>query len=180
VLLFSHRAGGGIVAASEGGVGVKEALCHALLVVLILLGGGPVALAGGGSPEKNNEEGSSFLMDNKNRSDVITTGSGLQYLVLVAGSGPKPQKTDSVTVHYRGTLIDGTEFDNSRSRGEPASFPLAEVIPGWTEALQLMPVGSIYRLFIPPELAYGARGAGLMIGPNQTLLFEVELLAIEP
>ena len=119
-------------------------------------------------------------MDNKNSSGVITTDSGLQYLVLVAGTGPKPQKSDSVTVHYRGTLIDGTEFDNSHTRGEPASFPLAEVIPGWAEALQLMPVGSTYRLFIPPELAYGAQGAGLMIGPNQTLLFDVELIAVEP
>ena len=158
---------------------MKKVLCHALLVLLICLGGGLPAFAGR-SPEKNSEEGSSFLMDNKNSSGVITTDSGLQYLFLVAGTGPKPQKSDSVTVHYRGTLIDGTEFDNSHTRGEPASFPLAEVIPGWTEALQLMPVGSTYRLFIPPELAYGAQGAGLMIGPNQTLFFDVELIAVEP
>lgn len=134
----------------------------------------------GGSPEANRAEGSAFLAENTTKPGVVTTGSGLQYLVLVAGTGPRPLKTDTVTVHYRGTLVDGTEFDSSRSRGEPASFPLDAVIPGWTEALQLMPVGSTYRLFIPPELAYGEKGAGLMIGPDATLLFEVELLAIEP
>lgn len=145
------------------------------------LGLGSVAPApAGGSPDENRAAGEAFLEENKRRPGVVTTESGLQYLVLRAGTGPRPQKTDRVTVHYRGTLIDGTEFDSSHSRGEPAVFPLGEVIPGWTEALQLMEIGSIHRLFVPSELAYGERGAGLMIGPNATLLFEVELLASEP
>lgn len=158
---------------------MKKLLRRALLALLICFGVGQPARAGG-PPDKNNEEGAAFLSDNKEHPGVVTTDSGLQYLVLVAGTGPKPRKNDAVTVHYRGTLIDGTEFDSSHTRGEPATFPLAQVIPGWTEALQLMPVGSTYRLFIPPGLAYGERGAGLMIGPNKTLIFDVELLAVEP
>jgi FKBP-type peptidyl-prolyl cis-trans isomerase len=129
--------------------------------------------------EKNKREGEMFLAENKKKEGVITTASGLQYIVLKQGDGALPKVDDKVKVHYRGTLIDGTEFDSSYTRGEPVSFPLGGVIKGWTEALQLMKVGSKYRLFIPSELAYGERGAGTQIGPNTILIFEVELLAIE-
>jgi len=129
--------------------------------------------------EKNRKEGEVFLAENKKKKGVTTTASGLQYLILKQGDGPKPKATDRVKVHYRGTLIDGTEFDSSYQRGQPATFAANRVIAGWTEALQLMKVGSKYRLFIPANLAYGERGAGAQIGPNATLIFEVELLAIE-
>ncbi len=111
---------------------------------------------------------------------MVTLPSGLQYKILTAGTGPKPTATDSVVCNYRGTLIDGTEFDSSYKRGQPATFPVNGVIKGWTEALQLMPVGSKWQLFVPPDLAYGARGAGSEIGPNSTLIFEVELQSIKP
>jgi FKBP-type peptidyl-prolyl cis-trans isomerase len=123
--------------------------------------------------------GQAFLKENAKKPGVVVTASGLQYLVLTKGDGPKPAATDRVTVNYRGTLINGTEFDSSYKRGQPATFPLNRVIPGWTEGVQLMPVGSKYRFFIPPELAYGKRGAGGLIGPDATLVFEVELLGIE-
>lgn len=123
-------------------------------------------------------EGEAFLAENKSKEGVTTTDSGLQYQVIKEGDGAKPQATDKVTVHYRGTLLDGTEFDSSHTRGQPATFPVKGVIAGWTEALQLMPVGSTYKLFIPSKLAYGERGAGKKIGPNSTLIFEVELLEI--
>lgn len=126
----------------------------------------------------NREAGEAFLAENKKKDDVVTTESGLQYVVLTKGDGPVPAATDRVTVHYKGTTIDGTEFDSSYRRNEPASFPVNGVIKGWTEALQLMNVGSRYRLFIPSELAYGQRGAGGDIGPNEVLIFEVELLDI--
>jgi FKBP-type peptidyl-prolyl cis-trans isomerase len=129
--------------------------------------------------EKNRQEGETFLQQNKTRAGVVTTASGLQYEVLSEGNGPIPAATDQVTVHYRGTLIDGTEFDSSHKRGEPATFPVKGVIAGWTEALQLMKVGSKCRLYIPSQLAYGERGAGAQIGPNSTLIFEVELLGIK-
>jgi len=129
--------------------------------------------------ERNLSEGNAFLAENKTKDGVITTASGLQYAVLTEGTGPRPKATDQVKVHYRGTLIDGTEFDSSYSRGEPVVFGVGGVIPGWVEALQLMPVGSKYKLFIPPQLAYGERGAGDKIGPNSVLIFEVELLSIE-
>ena len=128
---------------------------------------------------KNIEEGKAFLETNKARTGVVTTASGLQYEVITQGTGPKPKPTDRVSVHYRGTLIDGTEFDSSYTRGQPATFQLDAVIPGWTEALQLMPVGSKYKVFLPSEIAYGERGAGGQIGPNATLIFEIELLSIE-
>ena len=128
--------------------------------------------------EKNMEEGKAFLEANKKRDSVVTLPSGLQYKILVKGTGKTPSVDDTVTTHYKGMLIDGTEFDNSYKRGEPATFPVKGVIPGWTEALQLMPVGSKWELFIPSELAYGERGAGQVIGPNSTLIFEVELLSI--
>jgi FKBP-type peptidyl-prolyl cis-trans isomerase len=130
--------------------------------------------------EKNLAEGEAFMAENKTKEGVITTDSGLQYQIIKEGEGPKPAATDKVTVHYRGTLLDGTEFDSSHKRGKPATFRVKGVIPGWTEALQLMPVGSTYKLFIPPKLAYGERGSGSKIGPNSTLIFEVELLAISP
>ncbi len=129
--------------------------------------------------QKNRAEGEAFLAANKNKEGVVTTTSGLQYKVLKKGDGPKPQDNDRVTVHYRGTLLDGTEFDSSYKRGNPATFQVNGVIRGWTEALQLMNVGSKYQLFIPSDLAYGARGAGRKIGPNSTLIFDVELLGIE-
>lgn len=126
----------------------------------------------------NKAEGEAFLAKNKSASGVKTTASGLQYQVITEGSGPKPAATDTVKVHYVGTLLDGTEFDSSVARGQPAQFALNAVIPGWTEALQLMPVGSKYVLWIPSELGYGDRGTPGPIGPNATLKFEVELLEI--
>lgn len=129
--------------------------------------------------DKNLKEGDAFLAENKKKKGVVTLPSGLQYKILTAGTGKKPKATDTVTTNYKGTLIDGTEFDSSYKRGEPASFPVEGVIPGWTEALQLMPVGSKWQLVVPPSLAYGPRGAGQAIGPNATLIFEVELLSIQ-
>jgi FKBP-type peptidyl-prolyl cis-trans isomerase FklB len=123
-------------------------------------------------------KGKEFLEKNGKREGVTTTASGLQYEVMKMGSGDKPKETDEVTVHYHGTLTDGKVFDSSVERGEPATFPLNGVIKGWTEALQLMPIGSKFKIFLPSDLAYGAQGAGEMIGPNETLIFEVELLKI--
>lgn len=127
---------------------------------------------------KTKEEGEKFLADNKTKSGVITTESGLQYQVITEGTGAKPTAEDHVKVHYTGTLLDGTKFNSSIDRGEPAEFPVSQVIKGWTEGLQLMPVGSKYIFWIPSDLAYGDRGAGQMIKPNSTLKFEVELLEI--
>jgi len=132
-----------------------------------------------GLAEKNSKEGEAFLAENKKKEGVKTTDSGLQYKVITPGNGPMPKDTDTVSVNYRGTLIDGTEFDSSYKRGEAVSFPVNGVIKGWTEALQLMKVGSKWQLFIPSNIAYGERGAGGQIGPNATLIFEVELLSIK-
>jgi len=129
--------------------------------------------------EKNKAEGLKFMAENGKKEGVTTTASGLQYEVVKQGDGAKPKATDKVKVHYRGTLLDGTEFDSSYKRGQPVSFPLNGVIPGWTEGLQLMGVGSTFKFVIPSELAYGDNGAGPLIGPGNTLIFEVELLAIE-
>ena len=129
--------------------------------------------------EKNKKEGEEFLAANKSKEGVVTLPSGLQYKVLKAGEGQKPKPSDTVECNYRGTLIDGTEFDSSYKRGQPATFPVSGVIKGWTEALQLMPVGSKWQLFIPSDMAYGERGAGAGIGPNSTLIFDVELLSIQ-
>jgi FKBP-type peptidyl-prolyl cis-trans isomerase FklB len=126
--------------------------------------------------EKNLKDGEKFLEENKKKEGVKTTASGLQYKVLKEGTGPQPKDTDTVTVNYKGTLINGTEFDSSYKRNEPSSFPLNAVIRGWTEGLQLMKVGSKYQFFIPPALAYGERGPSGEIGPNSTLIFEVELM----
>ena len=130
--------------------------------------------------EKNKTEGAKFLEENKKKPDVKSTASGLQYKLIKEGTGAQPKATDMVTVNYRGTLIDGTEFDSSYKRGQPATFPVNGVIKGWTEALQLMKQGSKYQLFIPANLAYGERAMGPDIGPNSTLIFEVELQDIKP
>jgi len=128
--------------------------------------------------DKNLKLGKEYMSKNKTKKNVTTTSSGLQYSVIRMGEGKKPKSTDRVKVHYQGTLIDGTEFDSSYKRGEPAVFPLNGVISGWTEGLQLMPVGSKFQFVIPPNLAYGERGTGGTIGPNATLIFDVELLEI--
>jgi FKBP-type peptidyl-prolyl cis-trans isomerase len=121
-----------------------------------------------------------FLASNAKAPGVITTSSGLQYNVIREGTGPKPARTDTVLVHYEGRLLDKTVFDSSYKRGQPAAFPLDQVIPGWTEGVQLMPVGSKYHFVVPPALAYGARGAGGVIPPGAVLEFDIELLAIRP
>lgn len=127
----------------------------------------------------NLERGNQFLEENKEKDGVVTLPSGLQYEILKEGNGPKPKATDKVRCHYHGTLIDGTVFDSSVQRGQPAVFGVNQVIKGWIEALQLMPVGSKWRLYIPSDLAYGERGAGNSIEPNSALIFDVELLDIE-
>ncbi len=129
--------------------------------------------------EENKKQGEAFLTANKTKEGVVALPSGLQYKILKAGEGRKPTDSDTVEVNYQGTLIDGTEFDNSSERGGPAAMKVDSVIPGWTEALKLMPVGSKWQLFIPPQLAYGEKGAGNLIGPNATLVFEVEVLSIK-
>lgn len=126
------------------------------------------------------EQGKAFLAANGKKPGVKTTASGLQYKVIKKGNGVRPKADDTVSVHYTGRLIDGTVFDSSYKRGQPVKFPVNRVIPGWTEALQLMEVGGKYQLYIPSALAYGARGAGPKIGPHSTLIFDVELLGVEP
>lgn len=128
---------------------------------------------------RNKKAAEDFLKENGGKEGVKTTESGLQYKIIIEGSGSQPKEDDIVKVHYKGSLIDGTEFDSSYSRNEPAVFPLNQVIPGWTEALQLMKVGSKFQVFLPPELAYGDRGAPPVIEPGSMLIFEVELLGIE-
>lgn len=125
------------------------------------------------------ENGKKFLAENAKKEGVTQTPSGLQYKVIKAGAGKQPTKDDTVVAHYRGTLINGTEFDSSFTRGEPASFPVGGVIPGWQEVLQLMKEGARWQVFIPSELAYAERGAGDVIGPNETLIFEIELLTVK-
>ena len=129
--------------------------------------------------DANKKEGDDFLAENKLKEGVVTLPDGLQYKILTAGTGPKPTASDLVVCNYRGTLINGTEFDSSYKRGQPATFAVNQVIRGWAEAVQLMPVGSKWQIFIPSEMAYGARGAGPDIGPNATLIFEVELISIQ-
>lgn len=139
-----------------------------------------ITKAQGAETDKKKQEGKEFLAANMTKEGVKTTASGLQYIVLKEVAGPKPQATDSVTVHYTGTLIDGKKFDSSVDRGEPITFPLNQVIKGWTEGVQLMSVGSKYKFFVPYDLGYGEQGAGQVIPPYSTLIFEVELLAIKP
>jgi FKBP-type peptidyl-prolyl cis-trans isomerase FklB len=129
--------------------------------------------------EKQKQRGEAFLSENKKKEGIKTLPSGLQYKVIKAGTGRKPKLNNTVTINYRGTLIDGTEFDSSYRHGQPATFPVSGVIPGWTEALQLMEEGAKWQFFIPPNLAYGDRGAGGLIGPNATLIFEVELISVQ-
>jgi FKBP-type peptidyl-prolyl cis-trans isomerase FklB len=129
--------------------------------------------------EANLKAGQDFLAENKKKEGVVELPSGLQYMVITQGTGPKPTEFNKVTCHYHGTLTDGTVFDSSVKRGQPASFPLSMVIAGWTEGLQLMPVGSKWRFFIPPSLGYGNRQVGPTIGPNSTLIFDVELISFE-
>lgn len=149
---------------------------HLVILVVLLFA---AASAAAGTPAENQKEGDAFLAANGKKPGVTTLPSGLQYAVLKKGTGRQPAATDTVTVHYQGTLINGTEFDSSYKRGQPASFPLNQVIKGWTEGVQLMKEGAKYRFFIPPHLAYGQRGAGPVIGPNSTLIFEVELLSVQ-
>ena len=132
-----------------------------------------------GVGEKNRKEGEAFLVENKKKEGVKTLPSGLQYKVVKVGTGKKPKSADTVTVNYRGTLIDGTEFDSSYKRGQPATFPVSGVIPGWTEALQLMEEGAKWQVIVPSKLGYGERGAGPTIGPNATLIFEIELISVQ-
>jgi len=150
---------------------------YLLMITALILG-----LAGCTSDEErqaNAARSAAFMASNASKAGVVTTASGLQYTILTEGRGAKPLATDTVTVHYHGTLIDGTVFDSSVDRGRPASFPVTGVIPGWVEALQMMRVGSKWELYIPPELAYGERGAGRTIGPNTALIFQVELISID-
>lgn len=155
-------------------------LSNQLISIIIALAAGFItfSMANAGSPEENKAAGATFLAENGKKPSIKTTASGLQYEVLTEGKGKKPTATDNVTVHYKGTTIDGKEFDSSYGRGEPATFPLNGVIPGWTEGVQLMPEGSKYKFYIPSNLAYGEQGAGGSIGPNETLIFEVELIKI--
>lgn len=134
---------------------------------------------GKAAAEKNLKDSEAFLAENGKKEGVVTLPSGLQYKVIQEGSGKTPSATDTVTVHYRGTLVDGSEFDSSHKRGEPATFPVSGVIPGWTEALQLMKEGAKWQVVIPPALAYGERGAAPVIAPNSTLVFEVELIKVQ-
>lgn len=146
------------------------------LLTTLLIGFTMFSTANAKSSEENKAAGETFLAENAKKENITTTTSGLQYEILTKGEGKSPAATDTVTVHYKGTTLDGKEFDSSYSRNAPATFPLNRVIAGWTEGLQLMNVGAKYRFFIPSNLAYAERGAGADIGPNAALIFEVELL----
>jgi FKBP-type peptidyl-prolyl cis-trans isomerase len=146
------------------------------ILTTLLIGFTMFSMANATTPEENKIAGEKFLAENTKKDNIKTTSSGLQYEVLTKGEGKSPSASDTVTVHYKGTTLDGKEFDSSYSRNAPATFPLNRVIKGWTEGLQLMNVGAKYRFFIPSALAYGERGAGADIGPNAALIFEVELL----
>lgn len=164
----------------RGGETVRKLQTRILSVITIILVGITMfSMANATTPEENKAAGVAFLAENAKKPNIITTASGLQYEILKKGEGATPSATDNVTVHYKGTTIDGNEFDSSYSRGEPATFPLNRVIPGWTEGVQLMQEGAKYRFYIPSELAYGAHGAGRLIGPNSTLIFDVELIKIQ-
>lgn len=147
-------------------------------IIALFIGFVMFSIANATTPEENKAAGEKFLATNAQQPGVVTTASGLQYQVFTEGTGASPKATDPVTVHYKGTTIDGKEFDSSYSRGAPATFPLNRVIAGWTEGLQLMKEGAKYRFFIPSNLAYGERGAGRQIGPNSALIFDVELIKV--
>ena len=150
------------------------------IVTVLLIGFTMFSMANATTPAENKAAGIAFLADNAKKPDIVTTATGLQYQILTPGTGTtSPSATDNVTVHYKGTTIDGEEFDSSYSRGEPATFPLNRVIAGWTEGVQLMKEGAKYRFYIPSELAYGEQGAGRAIGPNAALIFDVELIKIQ-
>jgi FKBP-type peptidyl-prolyl cis-trans isomerase len=159
----------------------KKGLALALLVWVTGVQGAPTLKSQrhGATAEANSKAGAAFLAENKDREGVVSLESGLQYRILKAGDGARPTLDDTVVVQYRGSLIDGTEFYNSRTRGQPATIPVRKAIAGWREGLQLMPAGSRWELFIPPQLAYGERGAGGLIRPNSTLIFEAELVSIK-
>ncbi len=159
-------------------LGMKKTVSTAvtLLAAVIILAASALAHDTG---DDNKKEGASFLAANKAKPEVVTLHSGLQYKIEKQGTGRKPRAKDTVECNYRGTLINGKEFDSSYKRGQTATFPVRGVIPGWTEILQLMPVGSKYQVFIPSDLAYGTRGVGSDIGPNSTLIFEIELVSIK-
>ncbi|MSP27270.1 MAG: FKBP-type peptidyl-prolyl cis-trans isomerase [Methylococcales bacterium] len=150
------------------------------IVTVMLIGLTMFSMANATTPEENSKASAVFLAENTKKANIVTTASGLQYEVLTQGTGTaSPAATDTVTVHYKGTTLDGTEFDSSYSRGAPASFPLNRVIAGWIEGVQLMQVGDKFRFYIPSDLAYGSEGAGRLIGPNAALIFEVELIKIQ-
>lgn len=163
---------------SAGGVGVGKWLAAGAVVLAVV--GVLVYTGTQGQVAAVRQADMKFLADNKAKPGVITTSSGLQYKVIRAGNGPRPAASDTVLVHYEGKLIDGTIFDSSYQRGQPAAFPLDQVIPGWTEGVQLMPAGSKYHFVVPPQLAYGAQGAGGVIPPGAVLEFDIELLAVQP
>lgn len=159
--------------------GLSIKLSAITLLSLGLMVGSTVYADESSSTATKKMPGEAFLDANKNKPGVITLPDGLEYKIIKQGNGPKPTETDTVTVNYAGKLVDGTEFDSSYKRGQPASFPVVGVIPGWTEALKLMPVGSTWELYVPASLAYGDQGAPPSIGPNETLIFKVELLGIQ-
>jgi FKBP-type peptidyl-prolyl cis-trans isomerase FklB len=170
----------GFEAATQGGaLKMTEQECQNIVSTYMMKNQEALALEKSKEFLPNKEAGEKFLAENKKKDSIIVTSSGLQYKIIKLGTGPKPVATDKVKTHYHGTLIDGTVFDSSVQRGEPISFPVSGVIPGWVEALQLMPVGSKFKLFIPENLAYGVRGGGQTIKPYSALVFEVELLEIE-
>ncbi|MFI3222025.1 MAG: FKBP-type peptidyl-prolyl cis-trans isomerase [Methylococcaceae bacterium] len=149
------------------------------IITALIIGITMFSIANATSPAENKAEGTAFLVENAKKANIVTTASGLQYEILIPGTGTAtPSATDNVTVHYKGSTLNGKEFDSSYSRGEPTSFPLNRVIAGWTEGVQLMTVGAKYRFYIPAALAYGSQGAG-PISPNSTLIFEVELVKIK-
>jgi FKBP-type peptidyl-prolyl cis-trans isomerase FklB len=170
----------GFEAATQGGtLKLTEQQCQSIVQAYMMKNQEAQALEQSKEFLPNKEAGEKFLAGNKKKDSIIVTESGLQYKIIKLGTGPKPVATDKVKTHYHGTLIDGQVFDSSVQRGEPISFPVNGVIPGWVEALQLMPVGSKFKLFIPQNLAYGVRGGGQAIKPYSALVFEVELLEIE-
>ena len=168
----------GEVSGKAGGVGVGKWLAAGAVIIGVV--GLLVYTGTQGQVAAVRTADMKFMAQNKAKAGVVTTASGLQYQVIRAGQGPRPTAKDTVLVHYEGRLVDGTVFDSSYQRGQPAAFPLNQVIPGWTEGVQLMPTGSKYHFVVPPALAYGAQGAGGVIPPGAVLEFDIELLAVKP